>query len=80
MLNRPGFHGGRPWNPSTFSAAWTTAKKRVGLEIRFHDLRHSHASLLVRSGANAKALQKRLGRTPAAFTMDVYAHLPPGAQ
>lgn len=71
---------GSPWHPSTFSAAWIRARKTAGVTIRFHELRHTHASLLVRSGAHPKTLQERLGHSSAAFTMSVYAHLLPGVQ
>lgn len=71
---------GRPWNPRSLSADWIKARKAAGLTIRFHDLRHTHASLLLSSGAHPKALQERLGHSTAAFTMDVYAHLLPGVQ
>ena len=71
---------GTPWHPSTFSAAWIRARKAAGVTVRFHELRHTHASLLVRSGAHPKTLQERLGHSSAAFTMSVYAHLLPGVQ
>ena len=71
---------GRPWHPSSFAAAWTRARERAGVSVRFHDLRHTHASLLLSAGAHPKALQERLGHSTAAFTMNVYAHLLPGVQ
>ena len=71
---------GRPWHPSTFAAAWTRARDAAGVSVRFHDLRHTHASLLLSAGAHPKALQERLGHSSAAFTMNVYAHLLPGVQ
>ncbi len=40
-----------------------------------HDLRHTAASILVHYGANVKALQKMLGHSSAAMTLDVYADL-----
>jgi integrase len=71
---------GNPWHPSTFSAAWIAARNKLGLSVRFHELRHTHASLLIHSGASAKALQERLGHASAAFTLNVYGHLLPGVQ
>jgi len=71
---------GSPWHPSTFSAAWIAARNRLGPRVRFHDLRHTHASLLARSRAPAKVLQERLGHATAAFTLNVYGHLLPGVQ
>ena len=48
----------------------------VGLKrMTIHDLRHTAASLMVKSGANVKAIQRRLGHTLAAMTLDAYANL-----
>ena len=55
--------------------------EQAGLpRIRFHDLRHVHATLLLKSGVNLKAIQERLGHSTAAFTLQVYGHLLPGLQ
>jgi integrase len=52
------------------------AVKRSGIpRITPHDLRHSAASFAVSAGANVKAVQKMLGHSSAAMTLDVYAHL-----
>ena len=40
-----------------------------------HDLRHTAASLMVKAGANVKAVQRQLGHASAAMTLDVYADL-----
>jgi integrase len=40
-----------------------------------HDLRHTAASLAISAGANVKAVQRMLGRKPAAMTLDTYADL-----
>jgi len=45
--------------------------------IRLHDLRHTHASLLLDQGAPMKLVSERLGHTKIAMTMDNYAHLMP---
>jgi len=45
--------------------------------LRFHDLRHTHASMLISAGANPKAVADRLGHHSAAFTLTVYAHMFP---
>ena len=48
----------------------------VGLaRIRFHDLRHTCASLLIEQGENIKYIQTQLGHASPSITMDVYAHL-----
>ncbi|MGZ4766445.1 MAG: tyrosine-type recombinase/integrase, partial [Ilumatobacteraceae bacterium] len=52
--------------------------RRCGLpRIRFHDLRHTHASLLVAAGVPIKVVSERLGRAHPAFTMHTYQHLLP---
>ena len=43
--------------------------------MTIHDLRHTAASLMVKSGANVKAVLRQLGHTSAAMTLDVYADL-----
>lgn len=43
--------------------------------IRFHDLRHTYASLLIEQGENIKYIQKQLGHSKPSVTMDIYAHL-----
>lgn len=45
------------------------------IRIRFHDLRHTSASLLIRQGVPAKLVSDRLGHTDVAFTLKVYTHL-----
>jgi len=55
--------------------------ERVGLpRIRFHDLRHSHATHLLKQGVLPKVVQERLGHSSPAFTMAVYSHVLPGMQ
>ena len=46
--------------------------------IRFHDLRHTHASLLVANGVPIKVVTERLGHAHPGFTMHTYQHLLPG--
>jgi integrase len=47
--------------------------------IRFHDLRHTHASILLARGESIKAVSRRLGHSDVAMTLRVYAHLLPDA-
>lgn len=52
------------------------ALRRAGLaKIRFHDLRHTYASLLIDQGENPKYIQTQLGHSSIQITMDVYGHL-----
>ena len=46
--------------------------------IQFHDLRHTHASLLKLAGVPVKVVSERLGHSHSAFTMHTYQHLLPG--
>ncbi len=48
--------------------------------LRFHDLRHLHASYLARAGVPAKVAQERLGHATPGFTMQVYTHTLAGQQ
>ncbi len=55
--------------------------KRVRLpRIRFHDLRHTHATHLLRQGVHPKVVQERLGHSTPAFTLAIYSHVLPGMQ
>ena len=46
--------------------------------IRYHDLRHTHASLLVAAGVPIKVVTERLGHAHPGFTMNTYQHVLPG--
>jgi hypothetical protein len=55
------------------------ALRRSGLrKIRFHDLRHTFASLLIANGEHPKRIQALMGHSSINVTMDVYGHLMPG--
>lgn len=55
--------------------------KKLGLPvIRLHDLRHSHASMLINLGTPPKVVQERLGHTSIQMTLDLYSHLYPEKQ
>ena len=50
--------------------------KKAGIDrIRFHDLRHSYASLLIEQGENIKYIQSQLGHSTPTVTLNVYSHL-----
>lgn len=50
--------------------------KHTGLpKIRIHNLRHSHASLLIKEGVQAKVIQRRLGHKDIQTTLNTYSHL-----
>lgn len=55
--------------------------KRAGLpDIRFHNLRHTCATLMLSQGVNPKIAQERLGHATISQTMDTYSHLLPDMQ
>jgi integrase len=61
-----------------FHEVWRTATAAFGAEgLRFHDLRHFYASLLINHGESVKVVQARLGHASASETLDTYAHLWP---
>ena len=65
---------GEPWRPSTFAAACRRAFKKAGLTCRLHDLRHTHATMLLRQGVHPKVVQERLGHANVSITLDIYSH------
>lgn len=74
-------HDGRWWNPPAISIAFRRAVERSGVpRVRLHDLRHTHATLLLSAGVNPKVVSERLGHSSVSFTLDTYAHVLPGMQ
>ena len=69
MLRRSNFRK-RYWKPAVNRA-------ELDPELRFHDLRHSCASILISSGAHPKEIQARLGHASITTTLDRYGHLLP---
>ena len=72
---------GRPIHPHLLSDAFKKLVKRSGLpRIRLHDLRHTHATLLLKAGVPIKVVSERLGHATPGFTMATYQHVLPGMQ
>jgi integrase len=70
-----------PLLPDTVTATWAKIVKRAGCPgVRFHDIRHSHASLLLSQGVHPKIVQERLGHSSIQITLDTYSHIMPGLQ
>jgi integrase len=68
-------------NPDYFSQVFDRQVAKSGLpSIRLHDLRHTHASILLKQGVPLKVVSERLGHANPAFTLSVYQHLLPGMQ
>lgn len=63
-------------DPNNMTRTYRSLLEKSGVtRIRFHDLRHTAASLLIRQGVPAKLVSDRLGHTDVAFTLKVYTHL-----
>lgn len=72
---------GQSWSPDTISQAFDREVVRTPLpRIRFHDLRHTHATHLLAAGANIKVVSERMGHASVSFTLDTYGHVLPGQQ
>ncbi len=67
---------GRPIDPCVLTHAFTRMIRQANLNgVRFHDLRHTFASLMLLRGAKPKVISEALGHSSVAFTMDVYSHI-----
>lgn len=76
---------GNPWTGDSFTSRFRTKLARVRANLaardvlipeeRFHDLRHSHATILIRKGVHPRIIQERLGHSSVQTTMGTYAHL-----
>lgn len=63
-------------NPDSINPKFERILNRLQLpKIRFHDLRHSHASLLLEQGAQLKVISDRLGHSTISITADIYTHV-----
>lgn len=72
---------GSPTHPELFSSTFDRIVDRSALpRIRLHDLRHTHATLLLKAGVPIKVVSERLGHATASFTLDVYGWVLPGMQ
>ena len=72
---------GRPLDPGVVSHTFAKVLKKAGLpHIRFHDLRHTHATLLLKAGIHPKIVSERLGHANIGITLDTYSHVLPGLQ
>ncbi|HWJ64692.1 MAG TPA: site-specific integrase [Acidimicrobiales bacterium] len=68
-------------HPDVFSQLFDrTVAKIDAPSISLHDLRHTHATLLLKAGVHVKVVSERLGHANVAFTMTVYQHVLPGMQ
>lgn len=70
---------GRPLEPVVLHRAYKALLRKAGLPttLRFHDLRHSAASLLIAQGVHPRAIMELLGHSSITVTMNVYGHVLP---
>lgn len=67
---------GTPIRPDSITVLYKAVLRRAGVpRVRFHDLRHSHATLLLGQGVHPKVVSERLGHSQIAVTMDLYSHV-----
>jgi integrase len=71
---------GSPWAPGSFAAEWRKITRGLGMPVKFHNLRHTHATLLLANGEHPKVVQERLGHSSIGITMDTYSHVMPSMQ
>ncbi len=72
---------GRPLSRSIVDKAWTRLNERAGVHaVRFHDLRHTAATLLLGRGVHPKIVSEMLGNATVAITLDLYSHVTPTMQ
>jgi integrase len=72
---------GRPIYPRTLAIHFDSLIKKASVpKIRLHDLRHTHATILLKLGENPKVVSERLGHSTVTMTLDTYSHVTPDMQ
>ncbi|WP_197453670.1 tyrosine-type recombinase/integrase [Caulifigura coniformis] len=72
---------GRALSKSSIQKQFKSTLRRAGLpSVRFHDLRHTHATLMLEAGVHVKVVQERLGHSSSQITLDFYSHVMPSMQ
>ncbi len=72
---------GEPWWSSNFARACRRVFDDAGLfRSRLHDLRHTHATMLLRAGVHPRVVSERLGHSSISMTLDTFSHVMPGMQ
>ena len=71
-------HDGTIWKPERFTDTYFRFARKIGVKVHFHDLRHTHASQLLRAGVPVKAVSESLGHSAVGITLDTYSHVLPG--
>ena len=69
-------YGSKPFSNPFSRKAFYRCLKQAGIrQVRFHDLRHSYAALLIQKGAHPKYIHEQMGHSSIQVTMDIYGHL-----
>jgi integrase len=72
---------GLPLRPHTLTHDWDRKIANTSLpRLRFHDLRHAHATHMLASGVHPKIASERLGHSKIGITLDLYSHVLPNMQ
>ena len=72
---------GSPLQPDTLTQDWFRKLAGTSLpRIRFHDLRHAHATHMLANGIHPKVASERLGHSKIGITLDLYSHVLPGME
>ena len=72
---------GKSVRPGYISNSFRTLVKKLGMEtVRFHDLRHIHATELLIANVHPSIVQERLGHSSISITLDLYSHVLPNIQ
>jgi integrase len=72
---------GSPLQPDTLTQDWVRKLGNTSLpRVRFHDLRHAHATHMLGSGVHPKVASERLGHSKIGITLDLYSHVLPGME
>ena len=67
--------------PTTVTHGFKKIVRKLGLDrLRFHDLRHTHATVMLLQRVHPKVVQERLGHAKISTTMDLYSHVMPSMQ
>lgn len=65
--------------PEQVDSLAVQGQPKAGLsDVRLHDLRHTHATLMLKAGVHPKILSERLGHANIGITLDTYSHVLPG--
>jgi len=66
---------GRPYHPDSMTTKWCRFVRKNNLKpIRFHDLRHTNATMMIQSGVDYKTVKDRMGHSDISTTLNVYTH------